>query len=882
MRRFWAHIILGVTTLVLVCASFFNVFTSVKTNQEYTEGYEVVYKISDVDDPDIEIPEGEATKIAEKMESRLITTGVTAYSIKTVGNDMIKVDFAEQNSTAKYNTINYLSFNGSLGLSNMDDDENYAHIAGDEFLLSGKKTYLDNINSYPTVVIPVNVNSPSYKDLVEKTNKQKEAGVGETTETEEKDEEGNAKTVTTTYLYLWYDFNPETDSYSRTVEGNANYDAKIARKIIMKFDIENLYYPDDNNDKLSATLKLDSDGDEKITTKEVRDAYDNARFYVNLLNCDSYDYDVTYVNDSNVQFIPATTENIVNRGDPALTVAWSRTFAATLVAIVIIALILTVFFRLSAFSIGVCSLLSTFSAIGFMVAIGAEFNIASIIGVICVAVISLAGGIIYATKMKEEAYRGRTLKKANSEACKKSLLPMVDITVVLVVIGIFMYVFGGSLMRSFALISVVGGLVSLLINLLGLKGMMWLATNSTGLIGRYDVFGIDPQHVHDPNDETKVDYEGDFMDKDFTKAKKPIAIVSLVLMVASLAGLITFGVLNNGRAFGYSKPADTQEVYVETTNEVTTSEVVKSNIFDKILVFSNKEDTTGTTLSSHINKETEYVYTDTVDNVEVKTYYFVYSLDTIYGDSTEALFNIPGGVRMNLSDVLSIYIDEYDTEATAEIKTNTYYSQSFAYYEGIISGLGVAIATIGLYLLLRYRLSRGIVSIIAPIFAAGITAGFFVLIRAALPTNFAVFMPLIVLFTFIIGIMFTNRERELVIEDRLRDHSVENRNAIMKKATSQAFAPIAILTILFIFIGIDFFGFGPTGTSTIFLAVAVGGIIATVLVVGLFGPASQFFYKALFKAENRPEKEKKNKKKAKKADKHSNEPEEAIFIGIND
>mgnify|MGYP003332936989 CR=1 FL=1 len=158
--------------------------------------------------------------------------------------EKFKVQFADNNKVSKGNIVNYLSFNGSLALTNIDsgDGAHYAQATGDEFLLEGEKAYLSDINGYPTVVIPVDVENEHYKTLISETKAQQEDGIGETTQSDETDEEGNPKTVTTTYIYLWYDFNELTDSYSRTVPDSEDYDENIANKYEIEGDIMILYF----------------------------------------------------------------------------------------------------------------------------------------------------------------------------------------------------------------------------------------------------------------------------------------------------------------------------------------------------------------------------------------------------------------------------------------------------------------------------------------------------------------------------------------------------------------------------------------------------------------------------------------------------------------
>ena len=73
-----------------------------------------------------------------------------------------------------------------------------------------------------------------------------------------------------------------------------------------------------------------------------------------------------------------------------------------------------------------------------------------------------------------------------------------------------------------------------------------------------------------------------------------------------------------------------------------------------------------------------------------------------------------------------------------------------------------------------------------------------------------------------------------------------------------------------------------TSVSWIFLLEILGVAISTALVLILFGPLSQLLFKWFSKVNvSRPKVEKKKKSRPVRVHK-SAEPEEAIFIGIND
>ena len=890
MRRLWAHILIAFASLFIMGSTFTAIFKNVTSNQDFNDGREIVFRLTDKEDVDREVDEGANKVIAGKMAERLNNSGITAYKIDLAGDDIIKVTFSENNDVSRNNLINYLSFNGSLGLSNMDDNDNYIQLTGDEFLLEGSKTYLDDVNNYPTVVIPVDTNNDNFKLLLENTRTQKENGVGETTETGETDDDGNAVTQTTTYLYLWYDFNEETDRYSRTVQDSDDYDENIAKKIIMKFNIDDLWYPDDQENKLAALINLDSNGDQTLDFTEVRNGYDNARFYVNLLNSDSLDYDVKYINDQYDIIVPSWTESIVKNGDPNRNVAWSNTMIATIIAIVIVSLLLVVFFKLSASSIAVSSLLSVYGAIGFLVLLGGEFNLSVLIGLILVALASLASGIIYACKLKDESYKGRSLRKANSEAAKKSLLPTIDINLVIILVGVFYYLLGGTLLRSFALVTVLGGIVSLLANLLLTRGLMWLATNTTALNNRYSLFGIDEDKVPSLEKEEKQTYFSPYQDKDLTKNKKVFSIVGLVLCVAGLTGLIVNANLYNGQYYRDNLGATTSEIYFYTNDEdsvITTNNYVKENILGK--TYLSYEDKDPVLLSDKVGNVVTYAHTEKVNGVDVTTNYIVANFTLALTGDEDAYFLNNDGSKTDvatLSEILSGHTDSADKIAHVSVKPYSTYDTSKPHSSGIMLGTVVASLVIGVYLLIRYRLSRGLSAIVLALGNLTAISGLFALLSLTgltFGTNLILMMPFIAGFTYILEIIWMNRERELLIEDKANNKSFERREELMVKSTSSAIVPAGILTIIAAYLLVDFFGFGASSYSTLFVVCLLGAATALLVTITLLGPTSQLLYKR-FSGVNVNLKPKKRKKKTGniKPNRPNGEPEEAIFIGIND
>ncbi|MBR5997374.1 MAG: hypothetical protein IK028_05080 [Bacilli bacterium] len=891
MRRLWSHIVIAATSLLMVGATFATVVTNINSNIEFEKGQELTFRITAKDDDgnpdkDYEFTTDEAVKeTAEIMEKRLATADISRYKVETAGFDTIKVSFV-QDTAQEYEIIqNYLSFNATLAISN--SKETYA--LATEFLDANKKAYLEIENGYPTIVIPIKADNELFQAVYTEAKEMSDNNTGEVEEQHEhSDDEEETEVTRHAYLYLWYDYIEDYYSYDKINQNSSDtYNQAIADKVLMTFDAANPFV-DDEQTALRAYVNPKTDDNNEVTPESLKQAFKNARYYVNLLNAGQMEYHVDFMFSKTADLF---VESLVNLGEHQ-TLAWSRTFIATIVAIAVISLLLVYFYRLGASGIAVTSIVSTFIGLLLVVALGAEYNIAGMVGLIALGLISVLSGVIYMNKFKEECYRGRTLKKANSEAAKKSLLPIVDLHAVLVAMGVACYLLGGVMMKSFAVATILGGLSSLLLNLLFLRGMQWLVTNEQGLAGRYDLFDVAADQVADGLDENKARYEGANADKDYTKHKKPIGIASIVLFIASVTCMLVFGISQKGAIYSSDSKYGNSQVYIEYTSEVANNTSLTADVKDRIDSIINNSTLDGTPLKEITELETyEYVAKYDTNKGGTSTIYYAYY--RINFDKA-----LSGNEMLKYNDLTPIAVkdfftlDELNNASGANLKVPANVSVSLKdsvrinadqpSVASLIAATSVGIGISALYLLLRYRLSRGLASLIVSTVATGISAGLFAMLRFLPVTSYAgIAIPFIAIFTLAIGIIFMNKEREMVLEDRNRDNSIEARNTLMVKATALSSTPITIAFIMALYLGVNFFGFMFTNISYIFLAVILGVSIATALTLVCFGPLAQVFFKAFSGVKIIKPKAKKKKARPVRVNK-SAEPEEAIFIGIND
>ena len=774
MRRLWAYIIVVFAALVAVFASFPAIIKDTTTNGEYETRREFTFQLVEREqgeDDDVEpkkLEDNSAREIAEIMESRLVKSKVSSYDISTSGNDIITVSFSADSTSSYQQIITYLAFNGSFALVNGNDDI----VAGKDFLRGKAYTKQYAVNEYPTVIIPVKTDSTDYQTVIQ-------GAKDNPVSTESEDEEGGESVARIYLLYNW----ERGETYQTLTEANLLESKTLLQIDFTPDDEEDGLYYDSNKNSFSRVCGFqDANGNGTADPSEVAAAYAQADYLVNLFAASSYDFDIKCIRglESGTEvWLKAKTEEFLDNGR----LVWNRTLSAVLAAIILMSGLLAYFYKLGATSIITTTLTSAFFAILVMVKTGLEYNVLAVAGIVVIALISMVSGIIYLNKLKEDTYKGHTLKKANTEASKKSLLPIIDVHVVSLVIGVMCYVLGGSALRSFGAIVGIGSVISVIINTLGLKGLMWLLTNATALNGRYDLFQINKENVPDHMAEEKQTFYGTYTEKNFTKHKKSVSIISSIAFVCAIGGMVAAGVLRGGYLF---KKPTTQtlgsEIYIQNTiiqkddNVSPLDDISLQTILDSILlqksssvaidqnevIEDGKKPTTYVTLGDYVSNSVLFATAETkveegVSKTYVDTYYKLSLSTALSGNETAEIKGYPSPDTQTLNEVLDDYFGTTSTFTTSfnnkmSLKSiKTVVTEVNPKWDKIFIATSVAVGILTVYLLLRYRLSRGLASIVFPVASAAITLGIMLAVDLifALPAYVYIAVPVIVLTAYI-------------------------------------------------------------------------------------------------------------------------------------
>lgn len=870
MRRLIAYIIMAVTIALTVGVSFVPVVTGMNSNIEFQNGHEYVYQLTDRDDETAPIEDGAVEEVASVMQERLDLSNVSDYRIEVQGEDTIAVSFVQPTSISYSQISRLLSFSANFSICTKTET-----CAVGENLLTDEDAYLTFLyNVYPVVVIPINTESAEWQSVL--TEAQKIAD-GITTP-----EEGEAD-YTPADLVLWNN-KEEGDTYDAYEEAlnDATLNQDIVEKVIMNFsygsDGTNLYLPDDENQDRLASTTLTIEENSMPTSSELADATRTARWLVNIINSSSYDYDVTCIFSRGVDVITPTIESLLSAGFPGISVTLSHILIAMLVILVIITLALVLFYRLMSIASVVLTAATTFLTLTLLITFSSEIALSAIIGLFIVTLCSVASQIIYFHRFKEENYRGRTLRKANSEASRKSTMPIVDISIVMVILGVFFYALGGTYFVPFGAALALGGLINVAFNLVGLKAMMYLLANSTCLEGRYACFGIEKNQVPNLLNDEKQTYFGSFSGSELSSKKRrlPSMAVGGALALASLIAMICFGAIN-GSIYNYGDNYSSNSVYYLTTlnesvieqNSDVTSVLDLITVDGEPLIYDNVE----IFERDYINEE----------DVSVTYHYFVVSLGSNYTGLEEATYTPSTGEAMNapLDDLLLSVFSDIDDSVTSSLKTVEVLVNPPSFIPVVIASVS-SLAVSAIYLFFRYRISKNLVMVGLTFIAGTVALGIYSLcVSPTLPiVSFA--LPIVTIFSIIIAIMYMSKEKEMFKELKVKNPNAEERLAIVKSATDQSATPIFIFTFIAGLSLVAFVTAGPASMLSIFLSALIGLILATFLMITSLGMYGYKLSNLLRKIKLPEIKRKHRKAKAKNVNKSSAEPEEAIFIGIND
>lgn len=907
MLRKLGYILTSSLLIIGSLATMGNAISMMDTDVSYGNSKALYFKISKKDttykgvDPANYIQQTEGydavDEVAEEMENRLENWDVNA-EVDKVGYDTIKVTVrTASNDDTEYRYLeDYLSFSGqdiTIGVGaptqEIQKDAPSRTSYRSNKMFEGNTAAIEYVNNVPVVTIKVNQpgENGELNELIKFcSDNSKEADSESSTEAQY------------CYVVLWNHFQ-EGDNYLDATNTSAeDYDPNMAKRLVFGEGASNAWYVDktnENNNYTKFQLIPNSDAIQNgnFDSSKAGAAYKAALYYCSILNASSYKYDITFDYSTDV---PASVDSIITPNDWHLSVNMGPTMIAMIVSLCIAAVVLALFYHLGALGIMSNTLLSIELGILVFSYFSAQFGIGALVGFILGGLVTIFGGVYYYSKLKDELYKGRSLKKAESEGAKKALWPTLDAGIVAIVIGLCIYGFipgtVGKMGLSLIWTAAAGTILNLILG--HFQGWM-LANDSSSEKTLNKTYFVDESKIPNLLKEEKQTYFGAYADKDFTKHKRIWEVLAGVLALASIVGVSFFSSLK-GDAFNYSGAFENTtsisvEYRVDSKSQATKTMASLDDVHNYLLdVISYNDKKLADYVSGDITLEQTTVSIN--DDSEIKKY-DVYHFDvplSVYFDA-EAQYDF-----VVKDEAMHDYLNEALAKAityNADMEAITVSGNRVVYQAGspdlsvVYVALSVASASMFVYYWLRFGLSR---SLPATVFALGnsvVITGFFTLTRLAVTpvVSLSVLSAFFVL-EMLASILF-NKEKELIKDSREKDkNTLSFRNSMLTLANSQSAGEIIIYSLLLLGTFLPFIGVAPALYRTVFLGISIAILIALALVLTITVPTTKLLSEGISSLrrsvketwENRPRNQDKNGKQKKK----SSEPEEATFIGIND
>jgi preprotein translocase subunit SecD len=474
MRRFLAYVVMMITML---CAVVFNTQAVLENKidaMEYGTGTQLVYSLTSrvAEDYDTEkykdysnggITPLDEIDIEKKVMARLDAAGVRNADVSIVkGEKSVSVDGTESlqgyelrislsplSETELSNVKEILAFTGSLAIGTEGDTAVY-YQSNDEFFATDDDVAALTYNgTTPFPVLKVK-DAEAYENLKKAA---EEASENKASEARRYNADGDEEEAQPTKVYLWMNKTLE-DTYDRAY---GTHDTVIREstkaKVLAEIDISNW-----NSDNLFLSLSTDTTG--------AAFTISTARAFVNMLNCEDYGFDISYLYENNVT---------ATFGSSSLTI----TYIIFGVVLLIICALLIAFYGLAGVTASLTTLGSVLLSFLLFSLLGFEFSVAALGGLAIILGLSVLISVNYFERVKTELKRGRDIVKANSEGYHKSFLTSLDVSAVTLVASIFCFLIGTGAFKTFFGVIMVGSIFTFLItNFINKWMMYWLVKDN--------------------------------------------------------------------------------------------------------------------------------------------------------------------------------------------------------------------------------------------------------------------------------------------------------------------------------------------------------------------------------------------------------------------
>lgn len=947
MKRFAGYLSLCVSVLGAVLVGIVPTILDTNGSGDYSYSNKYVFKVSNKKVNSSDFSEGTnyglsyeengetpAESISTEFKTRLSSAGITGYKLATINDDIIELTFKDSQNVYT-EIVDYLTYSNSLMAKTYDEEYSFgfsaqeiysgsANLGSSTFLKPGT-AHVEYRDNYPYVVMELNSPEEFNNAIRALTETSSDSSMNSNSDAllrssikkadETSEEEETPKTDPKKAMFVLNNWLNDFKLDNLLSNGNGNitnenfhnyvltyfdatqpstffwdYDSSLSAEDQKKQNYTQVYFSNYNLGATNGEGCLDVTTTYQLYNTKENDsklAYRKANILKDKLNSTDYKFDITLINES--QVIEGT--NTVAPFKEYLKRAGSVQVSTLLISTIVAAVIIFLFLMLHYGAAGILSFVLTagnvVGSLALFNILGNEFNTGTILGLIAVALMTLVTTIQFMHKAKEEVYAGKNLKKAYQEAGKKNIWLLLDVSVISIILGLVCYLIFNQNTVSFGGITIIGALINVLLGGIVFRGFSWFAYNSNYVSKHPRILQLEPKLIPDLTKEEAPKYFEDFKKRDSKRTFKIYGIIGLVLLVASIAGITTFQIVN-GNIYNSAETASTSSVTVQYNLKNANDDWSTDNKVLKIEeafedIYKDNEAKTKVFNTSKISVDNYYIeYTAGETNpIQYREYYFTVDLGANYDfESTVFYKNVGGSTNeVSLKDAITSSIQsKLDTSYSVTLNTTKNVSDDFNNKDVAIA-VAISVAIIFAYFLLRFGPSKALTALTIGASLLTISIGIFSLIRGNFSSELTLGLLLMTLVTFLTfslyfideQLFYKEHKKELV-DFEVREEKYEFQNNLSYKMNFN-------LTLFVMFIVISFF-FSTSLQGYTLLYFIVSLILIAIFIKALSLPIEMFLSKLFKKIFTKKPNLKKIKRNTDKSE--DDGPQEAIFIGIND
>lgn len=817
MRRILSFLSMVATLLAIVFFGVPSVIEDPKLGLEFKGGYEIVYEVTDKD--------GNSSKevtnaAAEVVGARINIAGVSNSSISIEGanSEFLRVAVASSNNDELLEVTTLIETDATITFT---DDAGKVVMDGN-VLKEKDGAMLSYDQGAPIVMLNIKDTETFGRVTGELAGKNMMAWLGYD-DGSENDGHGD----------FYYYSNP--NEYPEEAQ-------RAAKKLIINATVENAI--------TGSTASIKG----SFTEKEAKQIGD-------LLSAGALDFQLTRGDLLRVSGSFGAT-------------SFNRSVIAGLVGLVLIIGLMIGIYKIPGLVASISLLVYTVGTLAIFNLLGGEYGPDTIAAIVIGIGMAVDACIVLFERIKDELYKGRSVKSAYEEGTKKSFSSILDANITTLIAAMALYFFGQRSVKGFATMLLISIVLTLIVMLLITRLLLKLIVKSGVLDQRKSLFGVKEKYIPDITKGETQTYFGKTSKFNFMKHSKKSfigvgSIIGIGFVFMLVFGLTTKSFMNFGLDFvqggnvtisikDYEKYEGLVQ-FEDKDGKITEASV--RNYFETVYEHRDEAKPSLVRVETYTEKNASNVEINCVDiKIEYKDYF-------------RQLAFIEDYLKLEL-DLDSVA--DYEEDITISHNITSPLVAKMTVKNALLS-LGLAAVLIVIYIAIRFRFTYAIAAIFALLNDTLVTIALFAIFRIEVSVVFVSAILAIVGYSINNTIIIFDRIRELCKETNHGKINQNDRFDIVNKSLANTFNRSILTTVTTLLPVIALMVIGTSATFNFTIAILFG--LLSGLITSMFiAPRVWLFLERKHVVRAKDKSAKRNKKEKNRPQ----EIEELVIPGIND